>query len=300
MEQETYMKQFYLTEIVTKDKLIHQGVFFKPKNFGKRAILYVHGLTSTFYGSVRMLEALAQACEKRGMGFAAFNNRGHDMIVSIRKVDKNNPKGYTHTNGGAGYEIFEDSIFDIDAGIQFLRDQGYGEIVLIGHSTGANKVCFWAATQKNEIVVGVVLASPLSDRLDTEIDKKKLKKDISFMKNLVKKGKGNELVLGYHYFPMTPKRFLSIFEPNSMEDMFDYGDEKPKLAYFSRIKKPLLVILGSRDEYLDRPVENVFEVFKRFTHSRRFQCVIIPSALHSFNGKEKEVVQTIIDWVRLL
>lgn len=294
------MKQFYLAEIVTKDKLLHQGIFFKPKQPTKKAILYIHGLTSTFYGSVTLVNELAISCEKQGIGFASFNMRGHDMITGIRKINADSPKGYDHVMGGAGYERFEDCVYDIDAGITFLENQGFSEIILAGHSTGANKVCYYQGNKQDLRVSGVILAGPLSDRLGQALDKEKLAGDVKTMQKLVDEGKGDKIVLGYHFFPMTPRRFLSIFSPHSAEDVFDYGDKNPRFTLFSRIKKPLLIIIGEKDENLDRPVERVLSVYKEHTISTRFAGKVIPDALHSFNGKEKEVVQTIIDWVRLL
>lgn len=301
------MKQFYLAEIVTEDKLIHQGIFYKPtKNpsFAKasagKAILWVHGLTSTFYGSVTLVNEFATSCDNHGIGLASFNNRGHDMITSIRKTNPRSSAGYDRVTIGAGYETFEECVYDIDAGITFLENQGFKEIILIGHSTGANKVCYYQGTKQDPRVSGVILVGPLSDRLGQALDMKKLAHDVKTMQRLVEEGKGDTLVLGYHFFPMTPRRFLSIFSSRSAEDVFDYGDQKPKLNLFSRIKKPVLLVIGEKDENLDRPIESVISVFRSHTTSTRFDSNVIPGALHSFNGKEKEVVQTIIDWVRLL
>ena len=179
------MKLFYLVETVTRDKLIHQGLFYRPKNPGKKAILLVHGLTSTFYGGIKLLEALADECENAGFGLATFNNRGHDMITGIRKVDRRKPKGYGHMIGGAGYENFKDCIYDIEAGVDFLANQGFSEIIITGSSTGANKVCFYASKTKNPHVLGFVLASPSSDRL-TITDKNRLEKN-SAIKTLCSK-----------------------------------------------------------------------------------------------------------------
>jgi hypothetical protein len=114
------MKQFYLSEITTKDGLAHQGIFFAPKKHGKRAILWVHGLSAAFYNDIHLFEVVAEACEKNGWGFALFNNRGHDLIAGIRKYDETPPNGYSYYPGGAGSEVFEESILDIDAGIAFL------------------------------------------------------------------------------------------------------------------------------------------------------------------------------------
>lgn len=293
------MKSFYLVETVTKDKLIHQGIFIKPKKPGERALLWVHGLTSTFYAGINQLEIIADECEKAGIGFAAFNNRGHDAITSIKKVDHRKPAGYSRVDGGAGFENFKDTTHDIDAGINFLVQHGFHQIILCGHSTGANKVCYYAGSKKDNRVAGVILASPTSDRLNQK-DKFKLEKDLQAMQELTNRGKGNALVTGIHYYPVSPRRFLSLFTPNSLEDQFDYGDGRPRLKYFSKIKQPLLVTLGSLDESLDRTAKQVIEVFDTYQHSTNYKSVIIKNATHGYTGKEKEFVQTIINWINRL
>ena len=292
------MKQFYLTENVTKDKLVHQGLFYQPKKKSKRAMLFVHGLTGTFYNHVKLFELFASACENSGIGFAAFNNRGHDIVTGIRKIDPKEPKGYTKLNGGAGYERFEDCVYDIDAGISFLVKQGYSEIILAGHSTGANKVCYYGGTKKDARVAGIILLSPVSDRLDPALDKKTIDKQLLEMKKKIEEGRGDELLSGVHVFPMTPRRFVSLYSPRSSEDTFDYGDTKPTLTYFSAIHAPLLLLIGSLDEYLDRPVKKFLDVFDQYARSKNYKSIIIPGALHGFNGKENIAVDAMFRWVR--
>lgn len=280
-------------EIVTKDKLFHQGVYFEPSHKKNRAFLWIHGLTSTFYSHIHQLDAFSELSSQIGYGFAAFNNRGHDMVAGMRVKDSNSKKGYTYQVCGAGREVFEQSVYDIDAGLDFLISQGYNEVVLIGHSTGANKVCFYAGTVKDERVRSVVLASPCSDRLDPSVDEKKRDWQLSMMEAYLAEGKSDELFIGYHFFPMTPRRFLSLYRPNSTEDTFDYGDKEPKLTCFSRIQKPLHVIFAQHDEYLDRPVDDVLSIFKEKNNSDRFITSIITGADHSFSGFEKKLAEEI-------
>lgn len=291
------MKPFFLVETTTRDKLIHQGIFFKPKKPGKRAVLWVHGLTSTFYGNRELLETFVIECEKLDWGFASFNNRGHDIVTGIKKVDRRKLKGYSRINGGTGYEVFKDCIFDIEAGIEFLTNQGFTKVIVIGHSTGANKVCYFAGKKSHPNAFGYVLASPVSDRLDPSLNKTKLTNDLGLMQELVNQGKGNDLQSGIHFFPATPRRFLSSFLPNSLEDQFDYGDPRPRMTYFSRIKKPILLILSGKDEYADRSVHKIRKIFDAHTSSLHYKSAIIPDALHSYNGKEIELIQEIISWI---
>ncbi|MBI3576978.1 hypothetical protein HY086_03000 [Candidatus Gottesmanbacteria bacterium] len=157
------MMSFFLIEIVTKDKLVHQGVYFESPKKNKKAILWVHGLTDNFYGDQVTLETFADYCEKEGWGFASFNNRGHDIVSSIAKIDKRKPKGRTAIAGGSAYEDFRGCLYDIDGAVTFLARQGYSEVVLMGISTGANKACYYAGSRRDPRVVAVVLASAISD-----------------------------------------------------------------------------------------------------------------------------------------
>lgn len=287
------MKPFYLAEIVTKDKLIHQGLFFRPKRAGKKAVLWVHGLTSTFYGNVPLFEAFVNACEKQGIGFAAFNNRGHDGITGLKKLDSASEKGYERLTGGAGVEVFEECVYDIDAGVDFLIKQGFTQVFVAGHSTGANKACYWSTTTKHPRVAGVILLSPISDRLNPA--GKPPWWSVPIARLLIAIGKGNMLIPVAH-FPGTPRRLVSLVSAGSNEDTFDYGDAKPTMSAFSRISKPLLVMFAGADELADRPIENIRTVFDQHRRAAAYQSVVVPDALHSFNGKEKEVVSTILRW----
>lgn len=290
------MKPLYLSEITTKDGLIHQGMFFTPQKPKKKALLWIHGLTGKFYSNVKMMEAFAEACEKEGFGFAAFNTRGHDMVTGAHKVDSAVEKGYSHTMIGAGVEKFEECILDIEAGIDFLGAKGFTEIFLVGSSTGANKAAYFGATAQNSRVAGIILLSPISDRLSKLIQTPWYK--IWYLQLLVALGRGDKLIVGHNFFPGTPRRFLSIVTPGSSEDIFTYGDTDRPLDRFSSIKKPIFIVFGGNDEHADRPVESIKKIFDARQKSSSYKSSIIANTNHSFDGKEKEVVYAIMSWVK--
>jgi pimeloyl-ACP methyl ester carboxylesterase len=295
------MKSYYLTQITTKDQLIHQGIYFRPaRTKSKTAILWVHGLMSNFYGNVEFWDNLTDSCEKSGIGFAAFNNRGHDIVVGIKKRDPRKKSGSIYTLQGASGEKFEDCIKDIEAGVQFLIAQKFSKIILVGHSTGANKVCYYAARKPNPKVVGVVLASPMSDRLIPMGGTKPAQRNLRIMQKFVRQGRGDELMTGYQFCPMTPKRFVSLYQPRSAEDVFDYGDRKPVMKDFSRIQTPLCVMLGEADEYLDRPAREVQSVFDSYTRAISYISIVIPCASHGFKKNEKIFSRLLVQWIKCL
>ncbi len=287
------MKSFFLAEIATRDGIVHQGIFSKPEKSSQRVLLWIHGLTGRFYGDVTFMNLFAQVCNTRRMGFASFNTRGHDMVTGFHRVDV----PHTYRTVGAGYEKFEECIFDIDAAISYLVSQGFSEVILVGHSTGANKACYYAATQKDPRVVGVVLSGPLSDRYSSGYSPEKYAEYKAFMEKKIADGKGDELLSGYDFFTLTPHRWMSLYVEGSAEDIFNYADGKNALKEFSKIVMPLMVIIGQKDEHADMPVKEIQKLFNSHTTSKNYKSVIIPDALHSFEGKEKETVETIVDWV---
>lgn len=300
-----------IVEITTKDGLVHQGVYAVPSSFmkdpgitktsagmpkkSKTAILFIHGLTSAFYHQLPLQTVLIEACRKKGYGYASFNNRGHDFLASTYKVDLTHPKGKRHVTIGAGVEHFSSCISDIDAGVTFLNQRGYTSVILIGHSTGANKVCYYIGTQDDKRVQGVVLAAPVSDRLYPALHYLPLKR--LFLTILVYLGFGDRIFTNINYFPITPRRALSLIAPHSDEDVFDYGEKNPRMHYYAMIRLPLLVLWGAHDEYADRPVSSIQKVFDAYTHSTNYTSVILSETTHGFDGKEKECVRVICNWI---
>lgn len=291
------MNALAISEIITKDNLIHQGIFFRPKKEGKRVLLWVHGLSGKFYGDTTLLNAFIEECQNYGWGFASFNNRGHDLVASMHKNDNSNPSGYIYVYGGAGYEVFEECVYDIHAAVDFLVSKGFSEVVLVGHSTGATKVCYSEGVKPHENVMGIVLAGALSDRLGPDVDKKTIGDTFERMKQLISCGKGDELVNGLSFFPMTPKRYLSLYEKGSTEDVFDFDNGKKALKIFSAITKPLFVIISEKDEYLDRSAGEVVSIFDTHTRSKQYKSYIFPASDHGFTGYEKKAVHIITYWI---
>lgn len=291
--------KYELVDILTKDQLVHQGMVHIPKGCGKTAVVWIHGLTGTFYSNTKSMELFALACEKQKMAFGAFNTRGHDYVSDAHKIDGTNTRGYVHQTIGAGVEHFPDCVQDIDAMVSFFVHRGFEKMVLVGHSTGANKVCYYAGTVNDPKVAGVVLSGPMSDRYSAS-DEQTNKKHHAIMEQKIREGKGEELLTGFDFFPLTPKRWMSLLAVGSPEDVFNYHDEEGALATFSKITIPLLVMFGGSDEHADRPIVEIQKAFDAHAQSAKYKSVVIPGADHSFTGKEHTFVDVIVSWAASL
>lgn len=288
---------FELEEITASDGLIHQGIVSYPHEAGKKAVLWVHGLTSSFYSNTVLLRDVADRAVREGYAFGSFNTRGHDMITGIKKMDVKEEKGYTYVTAGAGYEVFEDCRFDIEGQIDFFVNKGYEKIYLLGHSTGANKVCFYAGNKPNTHLTGAILISPMSDRLNPGEDKNQIEENLKKCQVLVENGREDALVTGMSFFPMTAKRYISLIAPHSLEDQFGYGDVPPFLPYYEQIQLPLYVLFAGNDEYSDRSMEDIQKIFDSKEKTQHYSSEIVPNVLHNFAGNEKEITNRIFSWI---
>lgn len=291
--------QFTLVNIVTKDQLVHQGIVHIPEKHTGTAVVWVHGLTGTFYSNTKLMELFATECEKHGIAFGAFHTRGHDYVASAHRLDASSDKGYVYETVGAGVEHFPDSVKDISAMVTYFADKGFEKVVLVGNSTGANKVCYYAGTVTDKRVGGIVLVGPMSDRYSAS-DEETNRKHYAVMEQKIRDGKGDELLTGFDFFPLTPKRWMSLLAVGSAEDVFNYRDQERALGTFSKIKIPLLVMFGGSDEHADRPIGEIRKAFDTHAKSSAYASVVVAGADHGFTGKENELVPVIVTWAASL
>ncbi len=287
-----------LIECTTLDHLVHQGFFYEPQKKGKIALVWVHGLTGNFYRNFSLHRALIAQCKKHGWAYLSCNTRGHDMLASIRKVDNSTDSGFTRIPAGAGQEIFTDCVYDIQAYVQYLGTLGYSRMILIGHSTGANKVCYYSASYPYDArVAGVVLMSPIRDRLTVPSYMECI---LWIMKRLVALGLGKRpLFVPGVFFPITPYRYVSLFSCGSPEDVFTYGDKPSRSMHMvSGMKHPAFVVFGEEDEMADRPVALIQKEFDSQVYRLAYTSTRIAGSDHGFEGYEHTVAGKIAGFIR--
>ena len=124
-----------------------------------------------------------------------------------------------------------------------------------------------------------------------------LKRGIAYAKKLVAAGKPHELMpakLG-EWFACDAQRFLSLYSPDSAEEIFSYARAEVVPTSLRRVSLPILVALAGADEYGDRPPEEIAAWFLK--HLYTGEVVTIPGVTHSFNGAEKQLAREITEWI---
>lgn len=274
-----------LTHIKTSDGIGLEGIVVPPKKKGELALVWLHGLTSRFSSGQDLIRELSGLTQKNGIAYFKFNTRGHDIIS----------RGQKKKLIGAAFEKFEECIRDIDAMIRFTKKFGYKNIVLAGHSTGANKALYYQYKKKNPAVKGIILAGAISDMSAWKTgDPKKMSRAIKIAKH----AKTKDALLPQKYGIYSASRYLSLFEAGHTEDVFPYHNPRARWKELKSVRVPIAAIIGSRDQHLDRPAKNLIETFRKNAISTQsFSGIVIKEARHGFQKHEQELASKIITWV---
>jgi pimeloyl-ACP methyl ester carboxylesterase len=238
-------------------------------------LVIVHGMGGNFYRSALKKEWL-RACGRYGFDVLTFNNRGSDRDVA--------------------FERFGDCVADLDAALAAGRRLGYRRFVLLGHSTGCQKITLYQARRQNPAVRALVLAAPADD---LAISRRDLGKRYPYWlrraRQLVKQGKGRTL-LPMLYEKFSAERFLSIADPRSTEaQLFDYSGP---MRHFRSIRCPVLAFLGMEEEYACLPVPLMGATLRAKTRSANFHFFAVPGGDHGFHGHERATVHRALRWLR--
>jgi pimeloyl-ACP methyl ester carboxylesterase len=294
MPQEKFCRH---VRIVTPKRYLLDGLWFggpRPKT----GIIFVHGLGSTVFAHHNFLTSLAS----KSTAVLFFNNRGHDKIAGIKRIVKRSPKGYAWEAAGETHERFTDSADDIQGAVNLLKKSGAKKIYLVGHSTGSQKTAYYLAQGKNQKkIAGAAFLSPLSDYASMKkfAVPAKLARAQKFAKALVARKKPHDL-LPANIWPdiIDAQRFLSLYTPDSKEEIFSYAEPKKRPWMLQKIRIPLLIVLAGKDEHRDRAVEEIAEWFESSITSETASIVTIPNASHGFQKKEKFITDLIREFTQ--
>ena len=277
-----------LARLRTEDGVFLDGVLAEPSRRRGTALVWVHGLGSVFSSGQPLIRELSTRLTRAGVGYFKFNTRGHDVVA-----------GRGRALAGAAFERFRDCVLDLRTVIAFARRRGYRRIVLAGHSTGANKSLYYAATAADRRVAGLMLLGPISDIAGEarRIGPRELARRVARASRLAAADRRALVPIAWGFW--SARRYLSLYRSGEAEDVFPYHRAGARWAALRAVQVPLAVIIGGRDEFLDRTPEALIDAFAaQSARAASFTGRVIAGALHGFEAHEVAVARAIVDWIR--
>ena len=293
-----FIKITHLT-INSMDNILLPSMLYTSKKINNTLAIFIHGAgSSSIVRRPALTNNLALSLNKKNIDFLTFNNRGAGYMT---KFDNTNGTTYL---GGMAFERISDFHYDICGIISWAKKKGYNKILLIGHSTGANKIVYELSHYKQPLIVGTCLIGGGDDITlqrgrysDFEISQLEKKID-----NATKNAKGKELVSqgvfkGEH--PMSWDSLKEIITPNSDYDMFPfarYDKENVKKSFqgISKIVVPTLIMYGSNDFGTIIPPKDAIKLLKSIND--KFSVHLFYRADHNLTGRERDLSACIAEW----
>lgn len=285
----------------TEDGLQLQGVHYDSET-RDTLVLFTHGMGGNVIENY-FAHVVGQTLSKNGVSFLFSHNRGYNHINDIATSQLKESGGYKTVRIGVTYEIFTDSLMDIDAWMGEVRKLGYKKIILMGHSLGCNKTIYYFSERKPPEVVGIILASPPDMVGLVKLPKYQPNSTDLFREaqENIKKGEPRKILssLIWDWYHLSSQTFLSVFSEENEADnlpVLRNSDVFPQLA---TIDIPILGFMGEYDDITIRtPKEDLDLIASKAITCPSFMKEHIPKASHTYDGREKELAEVVFYWIK--
>lgn len=283
-------------DFLTTDGVILNGLLYNGTNKTENIILAVHGMSSNCFKDRDKI--FSAKVNEANIDYFCFNNRGSDLV---RYINKNNEK----ILGGTSYEDVLESYEDIVGAIIKLKDLGYKNIYLLGHSLGCTKIVYTYNELKDEesedilpFIKGIILLSLvdvpgslkfyLNDKFDEYLKLAEEKES---------KGELLELMPKESFIhPISVKTFLRYARDNKEIDFASYGKDN-KLEKLNNIYIPLFMRWGNNNEMIMQDARDLVNIVNNIITNPNKDINYIDGADHGYTGKEEILIKQILEFI---
>jgi alpha/beta superfamily hydrolase len=284
------------TRFKASDGVELQGWLSKDNN--ETAVIHIHGMSGNGYENY-FLDNLREIYAKNGISFFSIDTRGRGIISSFWQGNKIDSWGEGTKLGGSCFEIFSESVDDIQGAIEYLKTQGKSKFILQGHSLGGSKIVNYLVTQDNSDIIGAVLLAP-TDMVGWAKTDPRHEEYLKKSEELIARGESEELVSAQCWLDKTPlsaQTYPTLCKAGTAVDI--YG-ERAGGALLGKLKISTMIAYGDNDigilkidGTMDKWMERVNKI-----GNKNIQISVIEGAAHSFKGCEVELSKNVETFIK--
>lgn len=288
-------------DFLATDGIMLNGLLYESANQTKDIILAVHGMSSNCF-KIRD-EVISKYANESNIDYFCFNNRGSELVKYIRKNINGKKEKML---GGTSYEDVLEGYEDIVGAILKLKELGYENIYLQGHSLGCTKIVYTYHELKEEeendlleYIKGIILLSLVDIPMALKVYlKDKFEEYIKLAEEKEEQGKLYEMMPKDAFIhPISAKTFLRYSRDNQEIDFARYGNDT-EFEVLNSIEVPLFMRWGNDNEMiLQEAGELAMEVSNSISNEKK-DINYIDGADHGYSGKEDILAKQIIEFIK--
>jgi len=265
---------------------------------GDTAVIHVHGKSGNGYEN-HFLDTLRERYAELGVSFFAFDNRGRGVESYFPQEGALSPWGEGTKRGGSCYELFEESAFDVQGAVDFVKSQGKDHLILQGHSLGGPKVVNYLLGQPDSSVKSAILLAP-TDMSGWAAKDPEHEANLRRAHQLQTAGQGETILgtrVGLDKDEISAQAYIGMYEAGTPVDIYGDREGGPLLR---RLALRSLIVYGSQDigiTTIDRTINHWLERTGEFLN-KNTEVKVIDGASHSFRGYENQLADIISAFVR--
>lgn len=265
------------------------GVLFA--NGGEKAVVIaITGIHGNFYSNP-MYYNIGDTLSANGIAFIyAQTNDAFNQMEAV-----NTKTGRTEVIGSYN-ECFDDICDDINAYVNYAQDKGYGQIILAGHSLGANKVIHYLANAKETPVGHFILVSPANMKFmlaNVTEDERRM------IKAYVDSGRGNQL-LPFPFMGWAPMLACTAWQwlwRNPLDNV--HSDPGGDFSEVAGIQQTGALIIGTYDRFSYGEPKAFIELINSHTrHPNKNEVIFVQGTGHIYSEREQMLADIILRLVK--
>ena len=288
-------------DFLATDGIQLNGFIYKNKiKETSKIILAVHGMSSNCLKTRD--DIIAKKANENEIDYFCFNNRGSELVKYIRRKISDKKEKFL---GGTTYEDVLEGYEDIVGAILKLKELGYNEIYMQGHSLGCTKIVYTynELKQDNDEILkdikGIILLSLidipatlkiyLRDKYNTYIDLAEEKE---------KAGLKNELMPKDAFIhPISVKSFLRYARDNKEIDFARYSEDN-EFEILNNIEIPIMMRWGNSNEMIMQQADELVKMMNEKIKNNKKDIDYINGADHGYTEKEEILAEQIINFIK--
>ncbi len=286
-------------EFLATDGIILDGLLYKSKERTNKVILAVHGMSSNCMK--KRDQVISKKANENNIDYFCFNNRGSELVKYTRRNIEGKKEKFIM---GTSFEDVTEGYEDIVGAMIKLKELGYEEIYLQGHSLGCTKIVYSYNELKEEqddlinMVKGVILLSlvDIPQTLKFYL-RENFNKYLEYAEEQEKQNKTKELMPKESFIhPVSVKTFLRYARDNKEIDFAGYGRDT-KLEKLNNIDVPLFMRWGNDNEMILQRAEELVDMVNNIIKNENKDIDYIDGANHGYENREEELAEQIIKFI---